>query len=50
MGRGRARHKLLATESIAIDISQSECQPLVYDAVRFTAKFSLQIFGLDIFV
>lgn len=34
----------------AIDISQSDCRPLVDDALRFTAKYSLQIFGFDIFI
>lgn len=31
-----------------IDITPTDCQPIVEDASRFTSKFSLEIFGYDI--
>ncbi len=33
----------------AIDITRSECRPLIDDALRFAGRYSLKIFGFDIF-
>lgn len=33
-----------------IDITQSMCRPLIDDALKFTAEYSLRIFGYDAFV
>jgi hypothetical protein len=33
----------------AINITQSECRPLVDNALKFAAKYSLEIFGFDVF-
>lgn len=33
----------------AIDITHSECRSLVNDALKFAAKYSLEIFGFDMF-
>lgn len=33
-----------------IDITQSMCRPLIDDALKFASKYSLRVFGFDIFV
>jgi hypothetical protein len=33
-----------------IDITQSTCRPLIDDAFKFIGKYSLEIFGFDIFI
>jgi hypothetical protein len=33
-----------------IDITQSTCRPLIDDAFKFLTKYSLEIFGFDIFI
>ncbi len=33
-----------------MDITQAECQPLINDAIKFAATYSLKVFGFDLFV